>query len=198
MDVPQQEVAPVQHSQQSAARSQTSLLVRLIGQGDLSAACHTLQGMAASGALRCCCRVQSSQYPSLVMQHEEMPCRMIPNGLGALCSKACSPSATRRLQLLHARLALGILGHQQQGARLSVACRGVLHTFQFRIWCHHAGHPKLTRSLNFWLHAAADRGNIEAAAAGFEDLQARGAAPNLASFNALFRVSASLGNDLTC
>ena len=92
MNVPQQEVAPVQHSQQSAARSQTSLLVRLIGQGDLSAACHTLQGMAASGALRCCCRVQSSQYPSLVMQHEEMPCRMIPNGLGRFAVRHAPPA----------------------------------------------------------------------------------------------------------
>ena len=49
-----------------------------------------------------------------------------------------------------------------------------------------------------WLHAAADQGKMEAAAAAFEDLQARGAAPNLASFNALFRVRTSLGNDLTC
>eukprot|EP00891_Asterochloris_glomerata_P006103 jgi/Astpho2/6103/Aster-04049 len=97
MGSPQQEVAPVQHSQQLSARTQTSLLARLIRQGDLNAACHTLHQMAATG------------------------------------------------------------------------------------------HPKLTRSLNTWLHAAADQGNIEAAAAGFEDLQARGAAPNLASFNALFR-----------
>ena len=79
-----------------------------------------------------------------------------------------------------------------------MACRGVLHTLQSKVWCRRAGHPKLTRSLNEWLHAAADQGNVEAAAAGFEDLQARGAAPNLASFNALFRVSASQGDNLTC
>ena len=50
---PQQEAAPVQASQQLSARTQTSLLVRLIRQGDLNAACHTLQRMAATGALGC-------------------------------------------------------------------------------------------------------------------------------------------------
>ena len=105
------------------------------------------------------------------------------------------PSATRCLHPLHARLAWANSSKVQDCLWLAVM--RYTHSSP-NIWCQHAGHPKLTRSLNMWLHAAADQGNVKAAAAALEDLQARGAAPNLASFNALFRVSASLGDNLTC